>query len=202
MKKIIYLLFVFIIIFVIYYVNLDRKVYVFFINDGITLRENKYISKEIDKYLVKNNKYEDVVLYQRIDDYRITDLYRDILDNIEFKSNKKNYKIDNALVKADIISLAIGTNDFLYSELKNDDMYEYTDQVFRDLNKLLKLIRKYSKERIIIYNYYNINNKDLYEYINKQLELLSIKYKLEIIYIHKKDTNVTISKKISKYLLR
>lgn len=81
-------------------------------------------------------------------------------------------------------------------------MYEYTDQVFRDLNKLLKLIRKYSKERIIIYNYYNINNKDLYEYINKQLELLSIKYKLEIIYIHKKDTNVTISKKISKYLLR
>lgn len=169
MRKIILIIFVFILVFIIYYLNLDKKVYVLSIGD----------------YIIKNNNYaynlgkklENNVIYSNDGDYRIIDLINDIKDNKEFTYKKCKYTLDNALIKADIIFISIGINDLRYN--KNNNNYDYIDEVIKDLDELLKLIRKYSKEKIYIFNYYNLG--DMTNYVNKRLDNISGKYKINII---------------------
>lgn len=168
MKKIILILFMFILVFLIYYLNLDKKVYVLSIGDYI-LMDNRYNSN-IDKYLGK--KKEDNVIYYNEGDYRIIDLINDINDNKEFIYNNKSYTLDNTLIKADIIIISIGMNDLMYNKKNN---YDYVDEVFNDLCKLFDLIRKYSKEKIFIFNYYNLDS-DFNNYLNNKLNKISNRY--------------------------
>ena len=169
MKKIILIIFVFVLVFIIYYLNLDKRVYVLSIGD----------------YIIKNNNYadnlgkklENNVIYSNDGDYRIIDLINDIKDNKEFSYNRREYTLDNTLIKADIIFISIGMNDLRYN--KNNNNYDYIDEVIKDLDELLKLIRKYSKEKIYIFNYYNLG--DMTNYVNKRLDNISGKYKINII---------------------
>ena len=93
MKKIILIILMFILVFLIYYLNLDRKVYVLSIGDYVFDDNN-----EIKNYLGK--KLEDNVIYSNDGDYRIIDLINDIKDNKKFNFNNKEYTINNALIKA------------------------------------------------------------------------------------------------------
>lgn len=169
MKKIILIIFVFVLVFIIYYLNLDKKVYVLSIGD----------------YIIKNNNYadnlgknlENNVIYSNDGDYRIIDLINDIKDNKKFSYNRRKYTLDNTLIKADIIFISIGMNDLRYN--KNNNNYDYIDEVIKDLDELLKLIRKYSKEKIYIFNYYNLG--DMTNYVNRRLDNISNKYKINVI---------------------
>lgn len=169
MKKIILIIFVFVLVFIIYYLNLDKRVYVLSIGD----------------YIIKNNNYadnlgkklENNVIYSNDGDYRIIDLINDIKDNKEFSYNRREYTLDNTLIKADIIFISIGMNDLRYN--KNNNNYDYIDEVIKDLAELLKLIRKYSKEKIYIFNYYNLGN--MTNYVNRRLDNISNKYKINVI---------------------
>lgn len=169
MKKIILIIFVFVLVFIIYYLNLDKRVYVLSIGD----------------YIIKNNNYadnlgkklENNVIYSNDGDYRIIDLINDIKDNKEFSYNRREYTLDNTLIKADIIFISIGMNDLRYN--KNNNNYDYIDEVIKDLAELLKLIRKYSKEKIYIFNYYNLG--DMTNYVNRRLDNISNKYKINVI---------------------
>ena len=169
MKKIILIIFVFVLVFIIYYLNLDKRVYVLSIGD----------------YIIKNNNYadnlgkklENNVIYSNDGDYRIIDLINDIKDNKEFSYNRREYTLDNTLIKADIIFISIGMNDLKYN--KNNNNYDYIDEVIKDLAELLKLIRKYSKEKIYIFNYYNLGN--MTNYVNRRLDNISNKYKINVI---------------------
>ena len=169
MKKIILIIFVFVLVFIIYYLNLDKRVYVLSIGD----------------YIIKNNNYadnlgkklENNVIYSNDGDYRIIDLINDIKDNKKFSYNRRKYTLDNTLIKADIIFISIGMNDLRYN--KNNNNYDYIDEVIKDLDELLKLIRKYSKEKIYIFNYYNLG--DMTNYVNRRLDNISNKYKINVI---------------------
>lgn len=193
----------FILVFIIYYLNLDKKIFVFSIGDYITIENNQNIYQDIDNYLGKN--LEKNIVYGNDGDYRIIDLINDIKNNKSFNYKNKEYTINNSLIKADIILLSIGMNDLRFN--KNNDNYDYVDEVIKDLDKLLKIIRKYCKEKIYIFNYYNLGSSELTSYVNNRLEKVVNRYNVNIIDISYINSNEfdrvdydNISKKIKKYL--
>ena len=172
MKKILLIILVLFLVFMIYYFNLDRKVYVLSIGD--------YIVNNNSDDLIKDNlgkKYENDVIYSNDGDYRIIDLINDINDNREFNYNNKEYTLDNVLIKADLIFISIGLNDLRYNKINN---YDYVDEVLTDLDEVLKLIRKYSKEKVYVFNYL-IDNKELCDYVNRRLYKIVERYDMDVI---------------------
>jgi len=171
MKKIIFTLLVFLVIFLIYYFNINRNIYYISIGD--------FLSKGINNFNNIDNNYNDniktyykgkisnYVNYSSIDDYRIMDLINDINYNKTITHNNKEYKIQNMLIKANYIILSIGMNDIIN---KKNISYDYVDELLTDIEKLFILIRKYNKDKIDYLSFYNIiNNKELIDYTNKKI---------------------------------
>lgn len=183
MKRIILFISVFLIVFLIYYFNADKKVYYLSLGDylshGINNFEkidNSYSNNIKNKYKANLKRY---VNYSTIDDYRVMDLINDINYNKEIEYDNRKYRMQNLLVKSNLITLSIGMNDLIYK--KNID-YDYVDNLLNDIDDLLKLIRKYNKDKIYFLGFYNvINNSDLIDYTNKRLE--NICNKNRIIYV-------------------
>ena len=181
MKKILFISLLFI-TFIIYYLNVNHKVYYLSLGDYLSYGinndnkvDNNYSDNIKNKY--KNN-LQNYVNYSSVDDYRIMDLINDIRYNKIVKYNNKEYKLQNLLIKANIITLSIGMNDLIY--VKNLD-YDYADQLLDDIERLFIIIRKFNKDKIYYLGFYNIiNNIDLINYLNKKVELLceenNIKY--------------------------
>lgn len=175
MKKLLLIIFILLLVFLIYYLNIDRKKYVLSIGD-YTILNNTNLYKDIKNLYGK--KLEKYVLYGNDGDYRIIDLINDINNNKDFIYDRNKYTLDNAIIKADIIIISIGMNDLKYNKNNND--YDYIDEVINDLDKLFSIIRKYSKEKILVFNYY-LDNDKLTKYVNSRLGKLVNKYKIDII---------------------
>lgn len=196
MKKVIILFIIIISIIIIYITNIDNKIYYVNIDSTNNLTYNDQIYNQIKD----RNKLEKYVNDFSKEDYRTTDLIRDIKDN----KKVNNQTIQNALIKADIITLYIGINDINYKINNNmNDLYNYTDQVLEDIEKLFKLIRIYSKEKIYVIGYKNnigISYNDYFKYTNKRLKSICEEYKIKFIDINNnKNVNNIISNKISIY---
>lgn len=195
MKKILFVLFVFLFVFIIYLANMDKKVYYLALGDSYD-SENNY------SFYVKDYLSERGVLEKAIYDYtdsrdRITDIYNRIISN----EKSKDGTIKNSLIKADLVSLKININD-LYEKLDNSsfsEVYDYIDDLTKDFDKLLNLIRKYSKEDIMFIGYIsisdNVDEKDLIGYLNKRYKEVCDRY--DVIYI---ENDSLIKEKIDKYL--
>lgn len=171
-KKIVFVFIIFLVVFFIYKFNINNKIYYLSIGDYLSYgldnfenTDNGYSAIIKDKYKKNLQKY---VNYSSDDDYRVNDLINDINDNKEVNYNNKEYKIQNLLIKANLITISIGMNDILY---KNKISYEYLDSLIYDMDRLLILIRKYNKDKIYILGFYDIiNNNDFIEYTNKRLK--------------------------------
>ena len=159
MKKILILGIIILSIFLIYLTTIDKKVYYVSLGDEISLGMTKdgYYEKSyplyIKEYLEKNNKLETFIDDYSKQGYRITDLINDINNNKEIEETNKTIK--NVLIKADLVTLSIGTNDIL-SKISNEEnltkidykrLYKNIEEIVNDLDKLLKIIREYCKER-------------------------------------------------------
>ena len=199
MKKIIIISIVILSVFLIYLCNIDKKVYYLALGDSLAKgegpngKEVKGYSENIKKYLKEKN-----ILETYIDDFsesgkRTTDLINDIKNNKKIKKEGKQLTIQNALIKADLVTISIGANDLLNKinveqVIDYNQIYEYIDQLNKDLDKLLKIIREYCKEDIILVGYYNpypyLNNKktsDIFDYLNKKYKQTGDKY--NIVYV-------------------
>ena len=196
MKKIIFILILIcLIVFLIYKKNIDNKIYYFNIMD------NKYNFETYDKLLNKSIKNIEKYVNYCESDLRIIDLINNINDNITI--NKKN--IQNILIKSDLITISIGNNELNY-KLNNNDItyiYDYIDELVKDIKKLIQLIRKYSKERIYFIGYY-IDNENYFEvinYLNERIKDICIKNNIVFISVNNnfdKIENVNIYTEIIK----
>lgn len=194
--KVVFALFLIVVlIFLIYTFNIKNDIFYFNIMD------KKYYYNTYNVLLNDNlNNVQKYISYEQ-DDYRVTDLIRDINDNIIVN----NRKIQNILIKADIITLMVGNNELNY-KIKNIDMmelFEYSNSLFDDLDDLFKLIRKYSKEKIFFIGFYNSDEyyEELYRYLNLRIKDMCSNY--NIVYIDRlmdfnSEENVNIYKKIVK----
>lgn len=186
MKKIIISILVFLSIFLIYYFNASEKIYYLSLGD--------YLSYGINNFNNVNNNYSNniknhykenlsnYVNYSYYDDYRVMDLINDINYNQLVIYKDKEYKLQNLLIKANLITLSIGMNDLIYKSNFDIDLYEYTDQLLIDIENLLVLIRKYNKDQIYFLSFYDvIGNEELIQYANKRLESICNKNKINFV---------------------
>lgn len=180
-------------VFIIYTVNINNNIFYF------NVIEKKYDYVTYNN-LVKDNldNMEKYINYEQ-NDYRVTDLIRDINDNIVIG----NKKIQNILIKADIITLMIGNNELKYKvkDIDMTELFEYSNSLLEDLDELFNLVRKYSKEKIFFIGFYNDNDyyEELYRYLNLRIKDMCESY--NITYIDRimefnTEENVNIYKKI------
>ena len=169
--------------------NQDKEIYYVNIDTTNSLTYNKEI---YNKYK-NNNRLEKYVNYFSKKDYRTTDLINDINNNKKIK----NQTIQNALIKSDILTLYVGINDINYKiNDSKEELYEYTDQVLEDIEKLLKLIRIYSKEKIYLIGFKNnkgISYNEYFDYTNKVLKSICSEYKVFFIDIN---NNININENV------
>lgn len=176
MKKIMFLLLITVSTIIIYFTTRDNKQYVVVFGDYVCHNEqlnssitNK-IGNNVEKYV--NNCQND---------NEIVNLINKIENNEHINYQNEEYTMNNLLIKADTIIISIGMNDLLnYNQETN--MYSHIDEVMIDMDKLLELVRYYSKEKIYIYNYFGLDNKYL-KYVNKRLKELTKAYDIQTINI-------------------
>lgn len=183
MKKIIIFGFVLITIFLIYLVNMDKKVY--YLTLGDFNRKYDY-SFHIKDYLKENDILERYVYNFSSDKKRITDIINDIEKNIKFKG----ITLKNALVKADLVTINIDNSDVIEKLSVEspiyDQIYNYVDDLCVDLEKLFKVLREYCKEDIIFLGYCNsffdnADSSDVIDYINKRYKELCNVYNISFV---------------------
>ena len=141
------------------------------------------------------------VIYSK-KDYRIMDLMNDIKYNKEFIYNNKKYTFNNLLVKANYITISIGMDDIIY---KNEIDYKYIDELLIDIEKLLKLVRKYNKDKIFFLSLYKTSNLNkVIKYTNKKIKKICDDNKIKYIDISmlteiNNKSNLYISNKILNF---
>ena len=186
MKKIVFIVLVVLITFLIYFFNRSEKTYYLSLGDYLSYGINNFnnvnnsYSNNIKEYYKKN--LSNYVNYSTFDDYRVMDLINDINYNESVIYENKEYKLQNLLIKSNLITLSIGMNDLIYKSKVDIDLYEYTDELLSDIENLLILIRKYNKDEIFFLSFYNsINNDKLIMYANKKLESICNKNKINFV---------------------
>lgn len=194
LKKILFIVLIILAVLLINFLFIDDKIYYLNLN---TIDSNDY-SIYYKEYLEKNHNLEYYNNYYNVKDYRITDLIRMIKDNKEITIDGKKQKIENAIIKADIITIWVGMNEIKYKIDTTDieELYKYSDTILTDLEELFLLLRKISKEKIIFMNFYNPGNEqydEVIKYLNTKMNAIAIEYKIDIL-----DVNHIINKKINQ----
>lgn len=185
LKTIIVLIIIILSIFLIYFFNLDTKVYYVNISDLQFENIDPY-NELIANELKKQDKSEKYINDFSDKDYRTTDLIRDIEQNKTITINNKEQTLQNALIKADILTLKIGDNELNYKidTTEISELFDYCDTLINDLEELFKIIRKYCKEDIYFIGFYS-NHSDyydeIYNYINLKIEDIAQDYEVEFI---------------------
>ncbi len=197
MKKILIIGIIILCIFIIYLTTIDKKVYYLSLGDEISLGITKegYYEKGyplyIKEYLEEKNKLEIFIDDYETQGYRITDIINDIKNNKELEETNKTIK--NTLIKADLLTISIGTNDILskinkektLTKIDYKRLHDNIEEIINDLDKLLSIIREYCKEDILFIGIdINTTNEKLNEiinYANEKFKETSEKY--NIIYI-------------------
>ena len=182
------------IVFIIYILNIDKKVYYVNISDDNTTY-NLYIKKELND----NSKLEKYINIKD-KDYRVTDLINNINNNKVI--NNKDQTIQNALIKADILTLKIGNNELEYKSNSKDinELFEYSDGLLKDIENLFKIIRLYDKEKIYFMSFHNTKNEyynEIYNYLNLKIKDLCDEYDIQLI-----DTNILKNEEIANKILQ
>lgn len=172
MKKIILILFLFLLCYSCYYIyNITEKktLNVMSIGDNIS----------VDKYLNNNKIIESYNIDFVNKDNHITDILNTIKYNKEITKGNKSISIHQVLKKSDIVIISIGMND-IYYKLNNDtkEIYTYLNNILLIYEEILKLISKYEYKEVFILGYYNIYNKqnDIFTYTNYKLKKITNKY--------------------------
>lgn len=194
LKKILFIVLIILAVLLINFLFIDDKIYYLNLN---TIDSNDY-SIYYKEYLEKNHNLEYYNNYYNVKDYRITDLIRMIKDNKEITIDGKKQKIENAIIKADIITVWVGMSEIKYKIDTTDieELYKYSDTILTDLEELFLLLRKISKEKIIFMNFYNPGNEqydEVIKYLNTKMNAIAIEYKIDVL-----DVSHVINKKISK----
>lgn len=145
--------------------------------------ENNYADSIVKKNKSNLDRY---INYSSLDDYRVVDLINDINYNKTITFNSNYYKLQNLLVKANFITISIGMNDLIYKSKISDELYDYSDELIIDIEKLFKEIRIYNKDKIYFLSFYNvIDNQELIDYLNKKIKNICMKYNINYVDISK-----------------
>lgn len=199
-----------IIIMIIFSITKDRKIYYLSLGDSLAAGQtpNNKIEESYGDYVAQYLKDRKVLeFYTKAyakSGYRSIDLLNDLKTNKKITIGNKEITLKHALIKADLVTLSIGSNDLFYKlnignefDLNEyDDIYAYVDEAINDVNKLLYELRKSCKEQIMVFGFYNpftnysssLANmvEPIIDYANAKMEELVRKYDMTFVDIHDK----------------
>lgn len=197
-----------IILVAIFFLTRDKKIYYLSLGDSLAAGQTPYntIDKSYGDYVSEYLKDKGVLEFYTKDfaksGYRSIDLLNDLEENKEIKVNGKKITIKHALIKADLVTLSIGSNDLFYKlnvgnefDLNEvDDIYKYVDESIKDVDKLLYELKMSCKEQIMVFGFYNpfTNFSDtlanmvepIIKYANNKMKYLTRKYDITFVDIH------------------
>ena len=167
MRKCIKLIILIVISLSVYFIYQDTKnsnIKILSIGDSLALGINSYGSKEygyIDyykDYLVSKNKKVTITNKDSKKDLTIQELLEKIKTHSELKKS---------LIEAHIVIISIGYNDLLYKlgiseKLSIPKMNQNIKEIEKEYEKLIKEIRKYYKNEIIMIGCHKTNREDYY----------------------------------------
>lgn len=192
----------------IFFITRDKSIYYLSLGDSLAAGQTPYNSIEesygdyIADYIKEKNKLKFYTKSFSKSGYRSIDLLNDLKNNKEIKVQNKKVSIKHALIKADIVTLSIGSNDLFYKlnigtsfDLGVDDnIYDYIDESINDVDKLLYELRIACKEQILVLGFYNpftnfseeLSNsiEPFIKYANKKMEKLVNKYDMTFVDLH------------------
>lgn len=208
-KKILILLLTFLLVFVIYTVNADKKIRYIAIGDSVAAGQNPYgeinygYTDYLANYLEKNELLKSYTKSFAVSGYRTIDVMNDIKNGKTINIDGNDVDIRRALRESNLVTISIGANDFLEKlnmSVQNinlpqtDQLKELVDQVMIEVEKTLELVRKYAKGRIILIGYYNPLPKlfqtqekkldELFLYVKEKYQKICQKYKVDYIDIY------------------
>lgn len=202
MKKIIIPILIIFFTFVIYKANDDNLIDYVSIGDSINLGINSYgnysygYNDYIKTYLENNELLHKYNSFYSKTDYTIEELLNDIKNNKTILYDDKTYNIKKELREADLLTIAIGMDEFS-KILNSKDISNFNnikpslDKMISNMDELLNNIKKLSKAEIILIGYYNTNNnynKDtdkVFAYINDNYRDITKKYSIKYVDIYK-----------------
>ena len=157
MKKIIFILILFLSCYFIYNLTKDNKINYLTIGDSISSGQSSYGVKRygysfyVKDYLKDLNKLKSFNDSFTSSDYRITDLLR-IIEYNEIKNiNGIEISLNQLIKKADVITLSIGMNELYYKlKMNNENIYNYMNELIYDMEELLHHINKFNHKKVII----------------------------------------------------
>lgn len=185
-------------IFLIYLSTIDKSISYVAIGDFLTVgvtageEENHSFTDYVYEYLNEKNVVNEYIKDFSDNTYRTTDLIRDIKDNKKITIDNKERTLKNVLIKADLLTVSVGTNDvisIMASENINNNFYDYLDSILVDMDELFGLVRQYCKEDIIVIGYYNpyYGNRryeSAFSYMNTKVSYLANKYNIKYVDIY------------------
>lgn len=182
-KKVIILSLILIVVFTIYVLNIDKKIYYVALGDSLAAGQNPYnqigygYSDYVSNYLKENKLLQTYTKEFAESGYRITDIQNDINENKKIIIDGEEKGIKEVLRKTDLLTLSIGANDIFYklgitnvSNIDVDNLINinsYINETLNDLDELLTTIQKYFKKDMILIGYYNPLSATSSEYCRK-----------------------------------
>lgn len=185
MKKILIFCLIVLSVFIIYLCNMDKKVYYLTLGDPLGgTRNYGYYVKE---YLKEKKVLEKYVKEFSASNMRTYDVINSIKNNKSVMIYGREQTLQNALIKADLVTMYISIDD-VFNKIDGEvfdyaSVYDYIDSLTDDLNDLLKLMREYCKEDIILIGYYSSSdvNDKIISYLNKKYKEVCDDYKVSYI---------------------
>lgn len=197
-----------IILITIFFITRDKQIYYLSLGDSLAAGQtpNNTIEESYGDYVAEYLKDKEVLEFYTKkfskSGYRSIDLLNDLNNNKKVKVDGKEITIKHALIKADIVTVSIGSNDLFYKlNVGNefnmnefDDIYTYVDEAISDVDKLLYELRKSCKEQIMVFGFYNpftnfsssLANtvEPVIVYANEKMKNLVKKYDMTYVDIH------------------
>ena len=197
-----------IILITIFFMTRDKQIYYLSLGDSLAAGQtpNNTIEESYGDYVAEYLKDKEVLEFYTKkfskSGYRSIDLLNDLNNNKKIKVDGKEITIKHALIKADIVTVSIGSNDLFYKlNVGNefdmnefDDIYTYVDEAISDVDKLLYELRKSCKEQIMVFGFYNpftnfsssLANtvEPVIVYANEKMKKLVKKYDMTYVDIH------------------
>ena len=162
--KLLFLIFIIISVFFIYIKTKDSKYTILSLGDNLSLG--------IDSYGIKGPSYIDFYknyILKKKETVIKNDQYsrKDLTINTLLQELKENNNLKKDLSSANILILTVGYNDLIYKinlneNINSDILKKEVQEIQKDYLNLLKEIRKYYKNKIVVIGYFASNKTDYY----------------------------------------
>jgi len=195
MKKIFFIISIFLIVFGIYTINHDSKINYLSMGDSLINGINPYniegygYNNYVKNYLFRNNKLKSFNDYYYNNSIR--GLTNDIQNNRTIVADNKEYFLKKLLRESDIIVISSGMDELAYNydqEIKNN--YQYFEKIYHDIEELIVELKKYTVNNIIFIGYYNPTKiytsevDEFFYHMNERLSNLMKKNNIEYLDIY------------------